>query len=69
MSSNFHLPVVLVLLLVAVVCLPSMATKNSTESIASYANYLQIPGGKASRVGDLHELPRGRFQEFPARLP
>ncbi|HKM80051.1 MAG TPA: cytochrome c3 family protein [Candidatus Acidoferrum sp.] len=46
MSRNSRLSVVLVLVLVAVVCLPSMATKNSTETIASYAKYVEIPGAK-----------------------
>ena len=39
----------LTLLVVVGLCLPSLATKPSTESIASYAKYVQIPG--AEEVG------------------
>jgi len=46
MSRNFRWAVVPLLVLVAFVCLPLMATKNSTESIGSYAKYVQIPGAK-----------------------
>src|SRR3974377_876540 len=46
MVREARLPIILVLAVLGAVPVPSMATKKSTESIASYAKYVQIPGAK-----------------------
>ena len=65
MPRNPRLPVLLVVGLIALVCLPSMASKNPTQKISSYAKYVQIPGAKevgADSCTNCHEVVAKNFR-------
>lgn len=64
MLRNSLCPVVLVPVLIVALCLPLPATKNSTERIASYAKYVEIPGAKPVGTDTCRGCHEGVAKDF-----